>query len=487
MCDDDDEGGGMAVPSIGAGAVLSEVRRLSGDVRRLSGDIVRKASDAARKLSGSSDRRRSSAHELLDDDADDDERMGDSSASLGMKVMAALCFGIALMMLTLGLYVQSAVATQAQAGDSAAAAAAVTAAAAAGATAAAAASPSPSSLTHQHITEQQRAQHSRGEAAHISCKSAANMHLISELAVGASCNVLCHSGCSRMDWVLLHEHVVWGDNATTGYADASLLCLAAQHATGEDGGEFTITIKAGAKEYPAVEAHGISSSAFEGEHRRAFVVALHKTAAQVAEENAAAAQRLRAQVAEVKPSELRAHFQTALDTVPKKMVALRFFGYAVGPAPRTAVLGDYERLDASQTGKVSKQQFIALPGSAAVSGGAGAAAASPAAAAATDSAGAAAASGQAGGALGERWAKIELKSFDAMDSDSDGLLDIEEFQRGYNGFERALSKTITQADLDNDHKISYSEMLKIGPEQALQLLNFHTFVSVVKDLEKMEL
>ena len=471
------------MPSIGAGAVLSEVRRLSGDVRRLSGDIVRKASDAARKLSGSSDRRRSSAHELLDDDADDDERMGDSSASLGMKVMAALCFGIALMMLTLGLYVQSAVATQAQ-GDSTAAAAAATAAAAAAATAAAAASPS--SLTHQHITEQQRAQHSRGEAAHISCKSAANMHLISELAVGASCNVLCHSGCSRMDWVLLHEHVVWGDNATTGYADASLLCLAAQHATGEDGGEFTITIKAGAKEYAAVEAHGISSSALEGEQRRAFAVALHKTAAQVAEEKAAAVQRLRAQVAEVKPSELRAHFQTALDTVPKNMVALRFFGYAVGPAPRTAVLGDYERLDASQTGKVSKQQFIALPGSAAVSGGAGAAAPAPAAAAATDSAGAAAASGQAGGALGERWAKIELKSFDAMDSDSDGLLDIEEFQRGYNGFERALSKTITQADLDNDHRISYSEMLKIGPEQALQLLNFHTFVSVVKDPEKME-
>ena len=50
-----------------------------------------------------------------------------------------------------------------------------------------------------------------------------------------------------------------------------------------------------------------------------------------------------------------------------------------------------------------------------------------------------------------------------------------------------MKKIIEKADLDNDHKISYSEMLKIGPEQALQLLNFHTFVSVVKDLEKMEL
>ena len=439
--DDDDER--MEVPGIGAGAVLSEARRVSGDV-------VRKVSDAARKLSG--ERRRSSAHELLEDDMGD-EHISDSSASLCTKVLAAVCFGIALIMLTLGMYVQSAVN-----GAEAVTGAMAGAVAGAGENVA-------SSRMHQHITERQRKQHENGEAVHVSCKSAGNMHLLAALPVGASCHVLCHAGCASMDWVLLHKNVAWGSNATdgaaSGYADASLLCLAAQHATGEDGGEFTITITAGGSSFAGSSAHGVVSSSHEGQHQRAFVVGLRRTAAQVVAAAAAREEVVRTRNKEVKPSELRAHFLTALATVPRELVALRFFAFAVGSTPRTSVLGDFELLDASKTGEVSPEQFLAPPNREAHKSGE-----KP---------------------IGSRWTALETQSFEAMDSNGDGLLNIEEYQRGYNGFERALSKVITNADKDGNRRISYLEMEQLGPEEAMQLLSFHSFVGTSKDPAKAEL
>eukprot|EP00937_MAST-01D_sp_MAST-1D-sp2_P005492 g5492.t1 len=260
MSSDDEEIEGMEVPGIGASVV-------AGEVRRLSGDVARKLSDAARKLSGASGR-----DSAVDDEEDllDEAKGGHRSMPFCVRLAVALLFGLALA-LTAGGFLASQRAREVSAMREAPSAPVASAGSGNG----------NSTNTHGLIERQQRAQLEQGKAISLSCRSSGNIHALGLLPLGANATVDCRPGCTQSEWYKAQEAAIWGSQGAggNGYADASLVCVAAQHATGEDGGEFVVTFNT-AESFSAETAHGIATGAFD-DQRRAFTIALRKTTSQL--------------------------------------------------------------------------------------------------------------------------------------------------------------------------------------------------------------
>ena len=117
---------------------------------------------------------------------------------------------------------------------------------------------------HEKILEEQKADLAAGRPLQLACRSVAAMHALSEAGIGDTHVVSCARGCHLTKWFkekTASYSMVWGDNNTPGYHVASLVCVAAYHATGQDGGLFTIRFAHHGQEDPSIASsrHSIAT------------------------------------------------------------------------------------------------------------------------------------------------------------------------------------------------------------------------------------
>ena len=419
-----------------------------------------------------------------DDDDDDDEEGGASSWSpvCARAGLAMLVAALALLLCGARVPAQSAPPPQPAAGGGThgeqAAAASSTAAAIAASGAA-------------RILEVQRGVHGRGGAVEMSCRSTGNMHLPGTLAAGESCLVHCDQGCASSRWVAGHEHAVWGGGGGGGiggggdgggggssasYLAASLVCVAAKHATGEDGGEFKLAVAAAEpRSFAASSMFGVSTSA-HAHPGRAFTLQLHKTAADVAAGRRAAADRAAADEEAVSPAALRAHLRSLLAMdVPGTATAMRFFACAVGKQPpHAAAIRDFQRVAATATGGAAAAGEAAL-GAITESVLAGLAiapiVASPGTA--TQQQRRRRQQQQQQQRRRQRVLQAEREAFAAMDLDGDSTLSVEEYVGGFIGFERALDAVMLAAGAgpsSHRHRTSGRKLRAVKQQEVVRAL-----------------
>ena len=435
-------------------------RRVSGAARKLSSGVRKMSAGAGRRrnLGDTDDDDGGGGDDDDDDDDDDDEEGGASSWSpvCARAGLAMLVAALTLLLCGARVPAQSAPPPQPAAGGGThgeqAAAASSTAAAIAASGAA-------------RILEVQRGVHGRGGAVEMSCRSTGNMHLPGALAAGESCLVHCDQGCASSRWVAGHEHAVWGGGGGGGiggggdgggggrsasYLAASLVCVAAKHATGEDGGEFKLAVAAAEpRSFAASSMFGVSTSA-HAHPGRAFTLQLHKTAADVAAGRRAAADRAAADEEAVSPAALRAHLRSLLAMdVPGTATAMRFFACAVGKQPpHAAAIRDFQRVAATATGGAAAAGEAAL-GAITESVLAGLAiapiVASPGTTTQQQRRRQQQQQQQQQQRRQQRVLQAEREAFAAMDLDGDSTLSVEEYVGGFIGFERALDAVMLAA------------------------------------------
>eukprot|EP00936_MAST-01D_sp_MAST-1D-sp1_P000785 g785.t1 len=470
-CSDDD---GMEVPGIGASVV-------AGEVRRLSGDIVRRVSDAARKMSSSS--KRDDDDDDLDAAFDDDDDIdlggrehGCSPGQLKrrpiplcIKLVIVLLFGSALVMVLVGMggsaqqprHSPAAINRDDATGsgrnvpvDSGGDADDALFDARGG-------NAPPTESQHQPtsaevvqqdsraaraITDMQFEQQQRGEAVQLSCRSTGNLHLLGQIEDGKGAKILCPQGCRDSDWVQKHSEIVWGDK--DGYADVSLVCYAAQHSTGVDGGEFFVSIGKSTN-FASQTRNNITTTAHDGESRSFRVKLLNSLAdiERIRQEKHKAELEANAMVP---PAELRARFLHVLRTIPQGLAAIRFFKIAVSEAPVVKLFHEFDKIDKARSGYVERAQFLAEAQNE---------------------------KREHGAKLDDYWQRYDVNAFQDMDQNGDGRLDKQEYQAGYYGFELALSQIITELDTDHNNKISRKEMDVLRTSTVMELLSFGRYVS----------
>ena len=518
----------LDAPQIGAGHVIRKVsnaaRKVSDGVRKMSGEALKKMRSPRRKLSGAD------VHDLLFGDNDSGDGGGNgggsggdgnryspfvpdeehpSSSSIGgsvalcLKLAVALLIGATAVVLMIGRYVEG-VREQGQTvpvgGERHRGSGVADTAAAAGGAAVTAVASDGTDAMHARLLADQRAVHGAGGAVQLSCKSTGKMHLVGALQPGQSCLVHCAPGCVSSDWVARHEHTVWGGVNGGAYLDASLVCVAAKHATGEDGGQFELKVvseaEAAASSFASSTMFGVHS-AEHGSAGRAFTLELQQTAKEVEAARRVAAERAITDQQEVPAPVLRAHLQALLANVPPASCLMRFFASAVGKLPpHEATIADFGRLDAMH----GLDRGLQLPSRGYLTAVLLETVLREALAADHDeqpgdaehqdeqpdadhlrprqhSLHHAAASG--GSSDMSRWVKLERAAFTAMDLDSNGQLVVEEYMGGFEAFERALNLIMVEADNDpKDRKISGKELRAMTRDQVQPtMLAFYDHVS----------
>lgn len=300
------------------------------------------------------------------------------------------------------------------------------------------------------MDEQQQAL-ARREAVPLSCRSTGNMHLLAALRGGddhlgsgwsAPVRVRCPAGCGAPP----RQHAgLWGDKHA-GYQCASLACVAARDATGEDGGEFIVRValdraQGGAAGAAAAAAVAVASSC-------TFTITLHKQL--TAQRDEAAVRKVRAKVRSWLLDGL--HMQA-----PAGGVALRFLEIATAQPGRNRPHGDLVGEAADDFDGLLRALFnIDEKG---VTDGFHTTAKGLLGVPVEVSAAIANAIANTTDAAAQKSAYLEeSKTFSHMDANGDGLVDLSEYLAGFQAFEATLHAVLSRFDADGDGEVSRREL-----------------------------
>lgn len=121
------------------------------------------------------------------------------------------------------------------------------------------------------IWAEQHERYEAGKAFTIDCVSHLSTHKLSELVIGNSAEIICPRGC-RKDKFIHHtkERVLWG---TDLYSPDSMICIAAIHGTGKDGGQFKLSVLSGQSTYKGSKKNSVLSLDDDLAHSKSFAVA----------------------------------------------------------------------------------------------------------------------------------------------------------------------------------------------------------------------